>query len=622
MESPSSDFSDPVRNSGRIENVERSEQQSPRPISNGADFKTKFENARRFSPLQRIEGLLHTFSPGERLMLYVLAAIMALSAVALVALVNRSVSINVPAAGGSLTEGVIGPARFINPVLTMSEADEEITQLVYSGLTRPSPDGSVVPDLASRYEISEDGTVYTFTIRENARFHDGERVTSADIAYTVARVQDPAIKSPRRADWEGVVVSTPDSRTVVFTLPRSYAPFLENTSMGILPQHLWQETNAEEFPFNPLNTKPIGSGPFKISNVETGSTGSPISYTLVPFKKYTLGAPFLQKITLLFYPNDEAMIDAFNAGEINAIAGVTPEQLTELKRSDVQIISVALPRIFGVFFNQNRAAALSDAAARRALEVAIDKDRLVSMVLSGYGVPLNGPMLPSEIAEATTTQAVSTAYTQESIAAARGALSAGGWKFDEASGAWTKGAQTLTFSLATADAPELVKTADAIATAWRQAGVKVTVQVYPIAELNSSIIRPRSYDAILFGEVIGRSLDLFAFWHSSQRNDPGLNLSLYANSRADTVLAQARATTNRIERDKLYSQFAEILAEDRPAVFLYAPEFVYVVPKQLQGVSLGTMTIPADRFLWTSTWYMDTEHVWSIFTNRSDNSVL
>lgn len=591
------------------------------PLSDSSDLKNKLTSIRRFAPVKRIEGLLHTFSPGERLALYVLAAVMALSAVALIALVNRSVSINVPSAGGSLTEGVIGPARFINPVLTMSEADEEITQLVYSGLTRPSTDGGVIPDLASHYEISDDGTVYTFTIRNDARFHDGKRVTSSDIAYTIARVQDPAIKSPRRADWEGVVVATPDSRTVVFTLPRSYAPFLENTSLGILPQHAWQETNAEEFPFNPLNTRPIGTGPYKISRVETSPTGSPIRYTLVAFKKYTLGAPFLQKITLRFYPNDEAMIDGFNSGEINAIAGVTPEQLAQLKRGDVQTISVALPRIFGVFFNQNRAPALSDAAARRALELAIDKDRLVSMVLGGYGVPLDGPMLPTTISDATTTLAVSTAYTQESIATARTALTAGGWKYTEANESWTKGTKTLTFALATADAPELVKTADAVATAWRQVGVKVTVQVYPIAELNSSIIRPRNYDAILFGEAIGRSLDLFAFWHSSQRNDPGLNLSLYANSRADTVLATARATTNRIERDKFYSQFAEILAEDRPAVFLYAPEFVYVVPKKLQGVALGTMTIPADRFLGSATWYMDTEHVWSIFTTAAQQDI-
>ncbi len=587
---------------------------SPFPDTSG--LTTKLTSERRFKPLQRIESLLHTFTPGERLALYTLATIMAVSALALVAMVNRSVSVIVPTAGGTLTEGVTGPARFINPVLTMSEADEEITRLVYSGLTRPSADGGVIPDLASSYDISADGTTYTFTLREDARFHDGQRVTSADVAYTVARAQDPAIKSPRRADWEGVIVATPDARTVVFTLPRSYAPFLENTTMGILPQHAWIETDAEEFPFNPLNTNPIGSGPYKISSVETDSTGSPTRYTLVPFKRFALGAPYLKRITLLFYPNDEAKIRAFNAGEIDAIAGVSPEQLAGITRTDTQTVTVPLPRIFGVFFNQNHAAVLADASARKALDIAIDRDRLVSMVLSGYGVALSSPMLPVTTGNATATAAVSTAYTQDSIAAARAALTAGGWKFDDTVGSWSKNKQTLTFTLATADAPELVETADAIATAWRQAGVKVTVQVYPIAELNSTIIRPRNYDAILFGEVVGRSLDLFAFWHSSQRNDPGLNLALYANSKADTLLSQARATANKIERDKLYVQFADVLREDRPAVFLFAPEFVYVVPQDLKGVTLGAMTVPSDRFIGVATWYTDTEHVWSMFTNQ------
>ncbi len=578
-------------------------------------IKDKLTTERRFRPLHRVEALLHAFSPAERLALYALTTIMTVSALALVTQVNRSVSILVPAPGGSLTEGVVGPARFINPILTMSEADEEITRLVYSGLTRPSPEGGSIPDLASGYTISDDGTVYTFTIREDATFHDGERVTSADVAYTIARAQDPNVKSPRRADWEGVIVATPDARTVVFTLPRSYAPFLENTTIGILPQHAWRETNAEEFPFNPLNTHPIGSGPFKISRIDTDSTGSPLRYSLVPFKKFALDTPYLTKITLLFYPNEEEKIKAFNAGEIDAVAGVSPEQLKEITRTGMQTITVPLPRIFGIFFNQNRATMLSDASARRALDAAIDKNRLVSMVLDGYGVALDSPMLPKGAPLSNSTTTVSTAYTQETIAAARAELTRGGWKFNDATGAWTKGTQTLTFALATADAPELVKTADAVATAWRQVGVKVTVQVYSIAELNASVIRPRSYDALLFGEVVGRSLDLFAFWHSSQRNDPGLNLALYANTRADTLLSQARATTEGPDRDKYYLQFADILREDRPAVFLFAPEFVYLVPERLQGLKLGAMTVPSDRFLSVHEWYTDTEYVWSIFTN-------
>ncbi|MBV9159540.1 MAG: peptide ABC transporter substrate-binding protein, partial [Candidatus Kaiserbacteria bacterium] len=579
---------------------------------------SKLTSIRRISPIRRVELLLHHFTPGERMVLYALSVALALSALALLAGVNAAVSVNVPTSGGSLTEGVIGPARFVNPLLALSDADQDLTQLVYSGLTRPLADGTIVPDLAESYSISADGTVYTFKLRANAKFQDGAPVTSADVLYTINQAQNPDIKSPRRADWEGVAVSAPDSRTIIFKLPKAYAPFIENTAIGILPQHLWKDVTAEEFPFSQLNVRPIGSGPYKIASVTTDSTGSPVRYTLVPFSGYARGKAYLNKITLMFYPNEQAEMTALNGGSIDALAGVSADELSSAKRSDIETVTVPLPRIFGVFFNQNHSPALSDAAARAALEAAIDKNRLVSMVLEGYGVPLSSPIPPSVSAASAPRQNVSTAYTQDSIALARDTLSKGGWSFDQASGTWTKNKQTLQFTLTTADAPELVKTADAIATAWRQAGVKVSVQVYPIAELNESVIRPRQYDALLFGEVVGRSMDLFAFWHSSQRNDPGLNLALYANSKADTLLSQARATTNTTDRDKLYSQFADILAKDRPAIFLYAPDFIYVVPKGLHGVTLGALTAPAERFLTVQSWYMDTERVWSIFTNQTD----
>ena len=144
------------------------------------------------------------------------------------------------------------------------------------------------------------------------------------------------------------------------------------------------------------------------------------------------------------------------------------------------------------------------------------------------------------------------------------------------------------------------------------------MQVYPIAELNESVIRPRAYDAILFGEVVGRELDLFAFWHSSQRNDPGLNLSLYANTKADTLLTQARATIDAGARLKLYEQFADVVQSDVAAVFLYSPEFVYVIPDNLQGVSLASLTSASERFGNAHEWFTDTESVWQIFTDRTN----
>lgn len=537
---------------------------------------------------------------------------------------NSLVSVQVPARGGSIREGLVGPARFINPLLAVSGADQDLTQLVFSGLTRPLSDGSYAPDLAESYTVSDDGTTYTFHLRKGAVFQDGSPITSADVLYTIKQAQNPEIKSPHRSDWEGVSVSAPDDYTVVFTLPHAYSPFIENTSLGILPQHLWKDTTAEDFPFNPLNTHPVGTGPYKIVAVSEDSTGSVTLFNLAPFSRFALGEAHIDSLTLRLYPNEDAVVSAFNSGEINAIAGLSAEQVDNITHDRSTLMRSTLPRVFGVFLNQAKSAALADSSARLALDTAIDKTRLIKVALGGYGAPLTGPipLISTQVSNATSSASstVSTAFTLESIAAAKDALSKGGWQFSDANG-WKKGNQTLAFSLSTADTPELVATANALAAAWRQVGIPVNVQIYSLSELNSTIIRPRNYEAILFGEAVGREPDFYAFWHSSQRNDPGLNLSLYANSKADTLLSQARATTKKEEREKLYNDFESLIRADRPAIFLYAPDFLYVLPNTVKHVRTLGLTAPSERFLNVYEWYTDTEDVWEIFAKSMNESL-
>ena len=596
------------------------------------DIKTTLTRHRVVVHFSMLERALKSFSPGERLILHILTIILSLSAFALLAKANALTSVIIPSRGGSLTEGVEGPVRFLNPLLALSEGDKNIAALVYSGLMRAMPDGSLIPDLAERVEISEDGMTYTFILRPDLTFHDGEPLTSADILFTIQRAQNPDIKSHRRADWEGVSVAAPDARTIIFKLPHAYAPSLENATLGILPKHLWETVSAEEFPFAMQNTQPVGSGPYKIDGFDTDSTGSATYYELVPFKDFALGQAYINKIRFNFYPNEQYLIDAFNMNRIDIIAGISPSQIDKLSRRNLNMVQVTLPRVFGVFFNQNKNAAFADAAVRSALDAALNKQGIVDEIFNGYGTVLKGPIPPGFLGTVlpAAPKGMEDARASEPEAdnseAAREILSRNGWKFDLPAGAlaqageqkqvWAKKGVVLEFTLATVDEPELAATAEKIAQAWRRAGVKVEVHVYPIAELNSVLIRPRNYEALLFGEVVGRTLDLFAFWHSSQRNDPGLNIALYTNIKVDSLLEKARATANKRAREKFYEKFTGYVSEDKPAIFLYAPNFIYIVPKNLYGVELGTLTAPSDRFLNVYQWYTDTERVWSIFTDN------
>lgn len=566
-----------------------------------------------------LERALRTLSPAERAFLYVCTAILAVSAFTLAALANYESTVSIPQRGGSLTEGLVGAPRFINPLLAVSDVDQSLATLVYSGLMRATPEGEYIPDLAERYEVSEDGTAYTFTIRSDAVFHDGTPVTADDVVFTVERAQRADINSPRRADWEGVTATAIDDRTVRFVLERPYAPFLENTTLGVLPAHLWEDVAPGDFPFHELNTHPIGSGPYAIERIRTDASGAAERYTLRAFEDFALGEPHLSTITFVLYPNTDALIDGFSNGVVESIAGVEAATIATLPTDESRVVRTTLPRVFAVFFNQNQNPVFTEAAVREALDVSLDKSAIVEEVLGGYGAVLDSPIPPGVLSTASSTPPESDAASESGGSdapdqtRAEVILEDDGWERDSETGVWENGDTALSFTLTTADTPQLAATAEMAAETWRALGADVTVETYPASDLNISSIRPREYEALLFGEIVGRTLDLFAFWHSSQRNDPGLNLALYANSTADDILSDAREETDRAEREALYREFADIVRDDIPAIFLYAPEFVYVIPDDLAGVRLGSLARPAERFLTVHEWHTEVERVWEIF---------
>ena len=562
---------------------------------------------------------MHSFTASGRVLFYLFAGMLVVSSFGLLYILNQSLLVAVPSPGGSYAEGIIGSPRFINPILAISDADRDLVSLVYSGLLRATPDGRYLPDLAARYEVSEDGTSYTFVLRPDASFHDGAPVTADDIVFTVLKIQNPTLKSPLRVNWDGVEVEKVDERTVRFTLTSPYAPFVKNLTLGILPGHLWGGVADEEFPFSELNTSPVGSGPFKISSISRSSAGIPSSYDLQPFANYALGGPYLKHIVLHFYQSEAALIDALKTGEVDAASGTSPSLLTDLPEG-THTERAPLNRIFGVFFNQNQSEVLRDRDVRVALGESLDRQKIVSEVLAGYGTLLQEPVPPNLLTQTEDNVMLQAVEGRDPALAAREGLLSRGWVAGEngilqktTGSGKTKKTTVLSFSLATGNVPELRVAAEALRRSWSQMGAAVEVKIFDQGDLSQNVIRPRKYDALLFGEVIGRELDLFPFWHSSQRNDPGLNIALYANSTVDRTLEQLRETGNPEERMALYQKFVTEFKKDLPALILYAPDFVYSVPDTIQGLELGFIEVSSDRFLSILDWHTQTDYVWPFF---------
>lgn len=552
---------------------------------------------------ERIELYLQTLKPGDRFVWYALGVLVCIASLASFFALERSILVDVPAYGGVLTEGELGSPRFVNPLLAISDADRDLTALTYAGLMGLSGDGTLRPVLAETYTVSPDGKQYTVMLSEHALFSDGTRVSAADVVFTVQKAQDPALKSPVFADWSGVTAEAVDARTVRFTLAKPYAPFLQNLTLGILPERLWSGISNEEFPFSNLQSEPLGAGPFKVSSISRDASGLVTSYTLVRNTHYVLGKPYLSKIRFVFFSRAEDLALSFKKGSLDSMYGIPHEGL---------VLKAPYARVFGVFFNPNQDQILTRAEVRKALSLAIDRRAIVDEALGGYATALMGPLPPGS--GITETPVATSSNPTESAAAI---LKNAGWTYDGAARTWKNGKNTIeTLTIKTSNVPELKAMATAVKTDWEKLGIATDIELYEPGDLNQNVIRPRKYGALLFGMVIGRDQDLYAFWDSKERNAPGLNIALYANKTVDELLEKARQTSDLKERFEALQKVNDLIAADYPAAFIEAPDFLYAVPPALGGVTLPQIATPSDRFASVEEWYLKTDAVWPFLVSR------
>lgn len=572
--------------------------------------------------------IINSLRPTERLIFLVFSVLFVLSSLYLLDTLNKKYSVERPVQGGSYTEGVVGFARFINPVLSYTDADRDMVALLYSGLLIPSTDGELTGNIAESWEMSDDGLEYTFNIKDDLTFHDGTPLTTDDIEFTIEKMRDPLIKSPKIDIWNGVKVEKISITQIKFILQKPYAPFLENLTFGILPLHLWKDIDAQIFDVHSLNREPVGSGPFMIKKTFKDSEGIYQHYDLAPFKSYALGQAYIKNFRVKFYKNEQEAFDAYKDGSIDALGGVTADLAESIKNDNKTFIESPLPRIFALFFNQNKSTVLLNREVRQALNVSANRVDIINDVLSGWGTPESGPVpfaLSSE--DGMTSNSDQLQQSKSLIEEGRQILIAKGWKIGEdgvfekeITSGKSKSIQKLSFSISTSDVPELKRSAEMLKETWTKLGADVTLEIFEPSDLTQRVIRPREYQALLFGNIIGRDLDLYPFWHSSERNDPGLNISLYTNIKADKALETLRSTSDEAKIIEARKIFQTEVQNDIPAVFLFSPNYIYATNGNVKNIKLSKMTSVSERFSNVHQWYTETERVWKMFAEQTQQN--
>ena len=423
---------------------------------------------------------------------------------------NRMFMVEVPKNGGTVIEGIVGTPTLVNPVMANSDADKDLTALVYSGLMRKNSLGELIPDLAeSGPTISEDGKKYTFTIKEEAKFHNGKKVIADDVIFTIEKIKDPTIKSPQKSRWDGVSVSKIDDKTIVFTTTEPYSSFLNNTTIGILPSSLWENVNPNDFGISSLNnSKAIGSGPYKIKRVIKDDEGFAKKYELERFNDFILGKPLIKNFNVISFDNEKEVIRALQSKTITQAGCISPENMNNIKKDNYSIETTTLPRLFGLFLNSKNNKIFANTQVLKAINMSIDRQNIIDQVLGGYGQAINNP-----IPEKMSPGEEDIKYGNNTILEANKILEDNGWvlgpdniryKETEIKDGKNKEIVTerLSFKITTGNTPELRKTIELIKDQLYKIGIEVDIsKIYETGQLNQ-IIRDREYEALFFGQII------------------------------------------------------------------------------------------------------------------------
>jgi peptide/nickel transport system substrate-binding protein len=505
-------------------------------------------------------------------------------------------------AGGTYVEGVVGYFETINPILAPRMApanpvDQDLSALVFEGLTLVDARGQVSPCLAVEWEVSDDASVYEFRLRQDVRWHDGAPFTANDVAFTVQVIQDPDYQGDAslRDLWLGVTVYQVDDYTVRFTLEEPFPSFLYYTTIGLLPVHLLGNVPASVLARHPFSTEePIGTGMFQVESV------APDRVVLATNRDYWGAEPELYGLEFWFYSSWDDLLTDYERGDIH---GFHPPSIDVLSRladmPSLQLYSTPTAGYGIVLLNLERESVpfFQIQEVRQALLYGLDRQALIDDSLGGYGLVAHSPVVLMSWAYDSALREYG--YDPER---AIGLLDAVGWMDTDADRIRDQEGVELAFTLLVGDDPVMLRMAESMSDQWRAIGIEAEVRSVS-RDAATRFVRSRDFDAVLVEVDLTADIDPYPLWHSTQA-ESGQNFAGFQNEEADLVMEEIRSTTDVERQLELYHTFQRVFAEQVPSLLIYYPIYTYAVDGQVHGVQLGPLLHNSDRFRNAADWHM------------------
>ncbi len=470
------------------------------------------------------------------------------------------------------------PSR-LNPILANDSASSEISDWLFNGLFKYDKDGNPSVDLAKSYEFKSETTLI-IKLRDDVLWHDGEKFTAKDVIFTYEKIIDPKVFNSIKSNFQQVQsVKALDDYTIEVIYSQAYFKALETWMVGILPYHILKD--EENLMTSSFNKNPIGTGSYKLKEFKTAQ-----DIELIANEKYFDGKPKIEKILYKFLPDTNTSFLYLKQKNLD-IGGLTPiqidRQIDDEFKNNYTIIQKPSFAYTYLGFNL-KDEKFKDLRIRQALSLAVDRQELVDILFFGYGQICNGPFLPNSFAFNDTVKPIT-----QNIQKAKALLKEAG--YDENN--------PFTFELVTNTGNDIrINTAQILQYQLQKAGVIMKIRVMEWQAFLNTVVHPRNFEAVLLGWSLALMPDAYPLWHSSSDKLGGFNLVSYKNERVDKLIEKGSHTINKDDLGEIYKEIFKIISDDLPYLFLYIPDGITVVNKDIKNIEPSFIGIMHNQKDW------------------------
>ncbi len=506
-----------------------------------------------------------------------------------------------PAVGGEMVYGMTGEPVILNPIFSTGTPASFVNDRVYASLVRADENLQMQPYVAEDWEYSDDGLEWTFHLRNDVYFHDGEQLTADDVVYTFMTILHEDYTGVRATTYEPIEeVVAVDDTIVQFILKKPHAPLLSNLNMGILPKHHFEDQPVAQLNELDINDAPVGAGPYVFGEWRSGEY-----MVLERNPDFFLDGPYIEEVRIRFYGDEQVMLTALEAGDIDYLGTIPPDDIDRVveEHDDKLDFFERQANSYSYIGLKQTDPILQDQRVRQAMVYGINRRSVVDDVLNGYGTVMNANVPP-----------FSWAYNPDLIdyeydpdKAIELVEDAGWTEVGDDGIRRNEDGDKLSVECVTATGNTVRENTLLIAQQnLAEIGFELDVQFIEWSVLLNQYLDVAMFESYMLGWGLGIDPDAYLFFHSEAGVDEdgnlvGFNDVEYSNERVDELLELGRTTLEQQERVEIYHEIQEILNEELPYIFLYSRDLVTAVSKDVMGMTMSDVGP-----LYPEQWYVET----------------